>query len=212
MTMTSEFLIRIPTERIAVLIGPSGKVKKELEQLTSSSMEIDSNTGDVLITMEEDLEDPIMMIKARDMVKAIGRGFNPEKVFKFKDDFTFELINLKERVGDSPNIIKEVKGRIIGGNGKTRRYIENATGVFVSVYGNTVGIIGSYERVDVARDAILRLIGGAKHGSVYNYINKNIERFKEDKQKMWIRTDDEDDIAKISDPDELERIVFDDEE
>ncbi|MHA1345654.1 MAG: KH domain-containing protein, partial [Candidatus Heimdallarchaeaceae archaeon] len=39
--MSSEFLVRIPVERIAVLIGPKGSTKKRIEELTHSKLMID---------------------------------------------------------------------------------------------------------------------------------------------------------------------------
>jgi len=42
--------LKIPKERVAVLIGKNGEVKKELEEYTSAKIEIDSKEGDVKIT------------------------------------------------------------------------------------------------------------------------------------------------------------------
>ena len=44
--MSFEKLIRIPTERIGVLIGKSGKIKSEIERACSVKLEIDSETGE----------------------------------------------------------------------------------------------------------------------------------------------------------------------
>ena len=63
-----------------------------------------------------------------------------------------------------------VKGRIIGADGRARKIIEETTGANVSVYGHTVSIIGKVREVEIAREAILRLIEGSEHGSVYRYL------------------------------------------
>ena len=66
--------IRIPKERVAVLIGKKGEVKKEIEQATKSKMAVDSKEGDIAIRGK----DSIGMLVAKDIILAIGRGFNPE--------------------------------------------------------------------------------------------------------------------------------------
>ena len=119
--MPSEFLVRIPVERIAVLIGPKGSTKKKIEDLTDTKLIIDSNSGDVIIIIEEEeLEDPISLWKARDMVKAIGRGFSPQKAYEInKPSYGFDLLQLRDFVGTSTNALREVKSRLIGKNGRT---------------------------------------------------------------------------------------------
>ena len=83
--MSSEFLIRLPLERVAVLIGPKGSTKKKIENLTDCKLLIDSQSGDVILVAEEELEDPISLWKARDMIKAIGRGFSPPKAYQINN-------------------------------------------------------------------------------------------------------------------------------
>ena len=48
--MASEYRyeLKIPKDRIAVLIGKNGEVKREIEELTESRIEIDSKEGDVV--------------------------------------------------------------------------------------------------------------------------------------------------------------------
>ena len=47
--MSFEKLIKIPNERIGVLIGKSGKTKKIIEDECSVELDIDSNGGEVLV-------------------------------------------------------------------------------------------------------------------------------------------------------------------
>ena len=44
--MSFEKLIRIPEDRIGVLIGKSGNTKSEIEKKCSVSLEIDSDSGE----------------------------------------------------------------------------------------------------------------------------------------------------------------------
>jgi len=47
--MSFEKLIRIPNNRIAVLIGKSGSVKSEIETACYVTLDIDGETGEVFI-------------------------------------------------------------------------------------------------------------------------------------------------------------------
>jgi ribosomal RNA assembly protein len=210
--MSSEFLVRIPLERIAVLIGPKGSTKKRIEELTESKLMIDSKTGDVIITIEEDSEDPVNMWRARDMVKAVGRGFSPQKAFQIKDSsWGFDIIQLRDLVGTSPNTLREVRSRVIGKNGRTRNIIEQITGAHVSVFGNTIGIISEFSKLKILRDGLTRLINGSKHSTVYKYLEEKMRDLKSDQDKLWIAHGDEEAIASMTDLDEVERIVFEEE-
>ena len=168
------FYVKIPKERVAVLIGTKGSVKKELMEETGVNLQINSETGVVKISGN----DPIKVYKVRDIVNAIGRGFNPEKAkLLLRTDYMLEVINLRELV-KSKNQIKRVKGRVIGEKGKSREFIENITDTYISVYGKTVSIIGSYENVGLARQALFKLINGSPHSKVNSWLEKKVKEMR----------------------------------
>ncbi|WP_297469746.1 KH domain-containing protein [Thermococcus sp.] len=169
-----EEFVRIPRERIAVLIGKKGKTKREIEERTGTKIEVDSETGEVFITSTKDTRDPLAVWKARDVVLAIGRGFSPERAFRlFNEGEILEVVNLTDIVvGNEKNALPRVRGRIIGRKGRTREIIEEMSGADVSVYGKTVAIIGNPIQVEVARTAIEKLARGSPHGVVYRYLER----------------------------------------
>ncbi|HUT79640.1 MAG TPA: KH domain-containing protein [Candidatus Bathyarchaeia archaeon] len=182
----SNFLVVIPQNRIGALIGPDGRIKQRLEELASVELDIDSKSGEVIISSKENMSDPFLAIKARDFVHAVGRGFNPEVAFiLLEEDIYLEIVNLKTIIGVNPNKLDRFRGRIIGREGRTRQVIEETTGTKISVFGNTVGIIGQYERLRVAKDAIFMLLEGAKHGTVYAYLEEKAQMFRRDAQELW---------------------------
>jgi len=65
-----------------------------------------------------------------------------------------------------------LRARLIGTHGRTRVTIEEMTGVYVSIYGKTVGIIGEVHELEMAREAVEMLVRGAPHNSVYKFLNK----------------------------------------
>jgi len=179
--------LKIPKERVGVLIGPEGRTKKHVEEKLSVELQIDSEAGDVSITMAEKADDPSMLFKAKDLVTAIGRGFSPEHAFRLvrDEEAMLDLIDLRSVFGKSEADIKRVQGRIIGMNGKTRRIIEELTDTSVSVYGHTVGIIGTLEQVQIAREAIEMLIKGSMHGTVYRFLHRKRRELKKKKFELW---------------------------
>ncbi|PIN86083.1 RNA-processing protein [Candidatus Woesearchaeota archaeon CG10_big_fil_rev_8_21_14_0_10_44_13] len=167
--------IKIPRERVAVLIGKKGEIKREVEQATKTNIDVDSTEGDVLIRGK----DSIGMLSAKDVVMAIGRGFNPEiALLLLKQDYCFELISIADYAGKSRNSMERLKGRIIGSEGKSRRTIETLTETNLSVYGKTVGIIGEIANVDCARKAIEKLLEGSQHAGVYKWLEKKRKDLK----------------------------------
>jgi len=94
----SRIYLKIPVERAGALIGEKGGTKVELEKGTGSSIEVDGATGEVVIEMDASsgTRDPSGVLKARDIVNAIGRGFSPERAFRlFTDGQMLEVIDLK---------------------------------------------------------------------------------------------------------------------
>ena len=165
-------LVKIPQNRVGALIGPEGKTKGELEQRSGCRLHIDSESGEVSIDDAKAFE-PILTLKVRDAVRAIGRGFSPDHATRlFQDDTFLEVIDLTEYVGKQTKDLERVRSRIIGTHGKTRRSVEEACGVEMSILGKTVGIIGEMREVAVAREAVEMLLNGASHGTVYKFLER----------------------------------------
>jgi ribosomal RNA assembly protein len=158
--------IRIPKSRVAVLIGKNGETKKHIEEETKTKLAIDSQEGDVVI----EGTDVVTSFIVRDIVKAIGRGFNPDiALFLLKHDYAFELIELSDFVKNK-NGMDRVKGRVIGREGKTREFLEKTAQVNISVMGKTVAILGPVEWVMVAKQAVEMLLDGSPHTNVYKWL------------------------------------------
>jgi len=162
--------IKIPDERVGVLVGPNGSVKKTLEDRTGAELDIDSETGSVAVISGDD---PLLSIRLMDVVQAIGRGFSPERAISILDDdmLMLDVMDLSN-VSNTKSGMARIKGRIIGKDGRTRETMERLTNSKISIYGKTVSLIGNPEQIKVSRTAIEMLIDGAPHGSVYSYLEK----------------------------------------
>ena len=170
--MTSEeysYELKIPKDRIAVLIGKNGDVKKAIEENTKTKLQIDSKEGDVIISGN----DAINLFTTREIIKAIARGFNPELAQQLlKTDYVLETISMNDYAGKSKDAAQRLKGRVIGKEGKTRTIIEELTDTNVSVYGKTISIIGLPENTSIARKAVENLLKGSQHSNVYRWLEK----------------------------------------
>jgi len=179
--------VKVPRERIGALIGPDGRVKASIEKELSVELQIDSQTGDIQITLMPNAQDPTVLFRAKEVISAIGRGFSPEHAFRLleDDEAVLEVIDLRETVGKSQSDMKRLKGRIIGKEGKTRRIIEELTEATVSVYGHTVSIIGNIDQADAAKEAIRMLIRGSLHRTVYRFLHRKRRELKKKKMELW---------------------------
>jgi len=174
---------KLPLDRIGVLIGHDGRVKEEIMKRTNTRITIDSKTGTVIIEPASPSTTALQLMKARDIVRAIAYGFSPERAFRLLDeDQILIIIDLRQYVGDRPNHLQRVKGRIIGEEGKARRTIEEVTGTYISIYRDYVAIIGDYESANIAKEAIEMLVQGRQHSTVYRFLER--EMYLEKRRRM----------------------------
>lgn len=166
--------LRIPKERIAVLIGIKGEVKKQLELVTKTKIEVDSDEGEVTISGT----DALYLYTAKEIIRAIGRGFNPEIAqLLLKQDYSLEIIDISTYAKNKDDMIR-LRGRVIGECGKSRRIIEDLTQTHISIFGKSVAIIGSFEGIGMARRAVETLLEGAPHSNVYKWLEKRAKELK----------------------------------
>ena len=184
--------VRIPKERVGVLIGQGGETKRAIEKMLSVTLEVESDSGGVTIMLSEKAEDPSVLLRAKEVVTAIGRGFSPEHAFRLihDEETVLDIIDLRTIFGRSESDIRRVKGRIIGMEGKTRRIIEELTDTNIAVYGHTVGIIGKIEHAQVAREAIQMLIQGSQHATVYKFLHRKRRELKKGMLELWEKPED----------------------
>jgi len=170
--------IKIPMERVAVLIGHNGETKNALEERSSLKIDIDSKLGEITID-DHKVEDPLIVIKIENIVRAIGRGFSPQNAFGlFEDDADFFIFDLHDYVGKKPAHIRRLKSRIIGREGKTKRVLEELTDSKISIYGHTISIISDIARINILKKSIDMLLTGSKHATVYRFVEMQMKELR----------------------------------
>ncbi len=161
---------RIPEDRVAVVIGPGGRTKKAIASATSTELEIDAAEGEVCVSGPE--TDPMGVLKARDIVLAIGRGFSPERAMRLLKENTFlGVLDIKLATGHREKAaLRRIRSRVIGTRGRARERIEELSGCWMSVYGSTVALIGEEGQLDRATRAVELLVKGSEHSTVFHLL------------------------------------------
>jgi len=157
--------VAIPEERMKIL-----EKDKSWETKLKKFLEVD-------VVLNEDVkieaEDPIQALRAKEIFKAFGRGFDFESSLGLVDEeYGLEIIELKNYAGKSKDRQMELKGRIIGTKGKMKGDIEKITNCKICVFGKTASIIGRWEDLRIAKRAIEMLLEGAMHTTVYKFLVK----------------------------------------
>ncbi len=162
--------VLIPKSRVAVLIGRSGSFRNKLAKFGRVSLQI-SQDGTINISGNPDR---VWLVSS--IIEAVGRGFSPQDAsLLFNKEYSFELIYVNEFAAKSKKRQKELRGRLIGTQGKIKQSIQRKTKTKISVQGKTVAIIGPAEGVVLARKAVSMILRGAKYGSALGFLKQKEE-------------------------------------
>jgi ribosomal RNA assembly protein len=184
--MSFQRSLKIPKERIAVIIGKNGKIKEEIEKKCNVILDINSKTGEALVSSKIDTLHEMLPFVAIELISAIGKGFSPERAYRLtEENNSFLALDLRDYVGKSSRSVERIKGRVIGEKGKSRKTIEQLTGAYISVYGNHVGFIGLFNQIRLARSAVMMLTKGSSHRSVFDMLQGKRKKAKLDRMLLW---------------------------
>jgi len=122
--------------------------------------------------------DSVDVYTAERVVDALNKNFSMEISFLLlKPDYIMEDIPIKKFTRKT-RLMKDVKARIIGKDAKAIRLITDLSDCYMTLHDNEVSIIGTFDNIKEAKNAIKNLIQGFKHAKIYGYLEKNKNKYK----------------------------------
>ena len=158
--------VRITEERIKIL-KKNKKFIEQLQKLSETKIKLNEE-----ISLES--EDSLKILRVKLVLQAFGRGFDFDTALNLLDeDFYLECINIKEFTGKSRTRMTTLKGRVIGTKGKTKKMIEKFSETKIAIYGKMISIIGRWEGLSIAKQAIEMLLQGSLHSTIYRFLERS---------------------------------------
>lgn len=173
--------VPIPPHRISPLRASWPKIYPPLVEHLKLQVRMNIKSKAVELRTCKSTTDAGALQKGADFVKAFSLGFDTDDAIALLrlDDLyidTFEIKDVKTLQGDH---LSRAIGRIAGKDGKTKFAIENATRTRVVLADSKIHILGGFQNIKVARDAVVSLILGSPPGKVYANLRNVSARMKE---------------------------------
>ncbi|KAJ1901400.1 pre-rRNA-processing protein pno1 [Kickxella alabastrina] len=173
--------IRVPPHRFSPLKTDWLKIYSPIVEYLKLQVRMNPKSRMIEIRSCEETEDTGAIQKAADFVRAYCMGFAVEDAIALlrMDDLyleTFEIKDVKTLNGDH---LSRAIGRIAGKDGKTKYTIENSTKTRIVLADSKVHILGTFQNIKIARDAVGNLILGSPPGKVYSNLRTLSSRMKE---------------------------------
>ena len=155
--------VPVPPHRMTPLKASWPKIYPPLVEHLKLQVRMNVKNRSVELRTSKHTTDPGALQKGEDFVKAFSLGFDVDDAIALLrlDDLyieTFEIRDVKNLQGDH---VGRAIGRIAGKDGKTKFAIENASRTRVVLANQKVHILGGFQNIHVAREAIVSLILGS---------------------------------------------------
>jgi RNA-binding protein PNO1 len=161
--------VDIPAHRLTPLKREWASLHKPLVDHLKLSVRVNPKRRCVEIKTTKATPEPGCIQKAADYVRAFMLGFDIADAVALlrMDDLyldSFEIKDVKTLHGDH---LARAIGRIAGRDGKTKYAIENSTRTRIVLAETHIHILGSFQNIRLARNAVVDLILGAPANKVY---------------------------------------------
>ncbi len=165
-------ILSLPQRTITALSRNDNKLLKDIAQRGQVELSIDDR--EVSIEGEGGSEWITEQVLA-----ALGHGFLTKQAFKlFSDQYFMDVINLHDAFRGNEKKMIRYKARVIGQGGVAKKKLQELSGAFLAVGSNTIAILGEFDDIKSAKEAVLRLLEGCEHSGVYAYLEKENHRKK----------------------------------
>ncbi|EJU05363.1 hypothetical protein DACRYDRAFT_103849 [Dacryopinax primogenitus] len=161
--------IAIPPHRMTPIKKDWVHIFTPLVEMLGLQVRMNTRRGCVELRSSKHTDETGALQKGAEFVKAYALGFDVNDclaILRMDDLYidTFEIKDVKTLHGDH---LSRAIGRIAGQDGKTKFTIENATRTRIVLAETKIHILGSFQNIKIARDAISNLILGSPPGKVY---------------------------------------------
>ena len=134
-------------------------------------MRMNLKTKKVELKTTQATEDEGALQKSADFIQAFLLGFEVQDAVALLrlDDLYLECFEIKDvkQTLRGEHMSRGI-GRLAGKSGKTKFTIENATRTRIVIADQHIRILGSFQNIKIARDALCNLILGSPPGKVYS--------------------------------------------
>lgn len=114
------------------------------------------------------------------VLEALEAGFSINESLLLSDpEYLLEVMSIRDYSRRTK--IKDVRARLIGTKGKTKKLMEKLSDSFIKIKGNSVFIIGLAEDIRSTMTAVQKLIRGSAQGKVYGFLERSRTQHKFDK-------------------------------
>ncbi|KAJ3439059.1 RNA-binding protein pno1 [Anaeramoeba flamelloides] len=174
--------VNVPIHRIKSLKENWDKIYTPIVEQNLLQIRYNTSKRDVEIRTSNYTKDINALQRSADFVHAFCLGFEIEDaiaILRLDNLFvdSFNILEVKFSLkGDN---LSRAIGRIVGQGGKTKYAIENATKTRIVMAGKMVHILGTFNSVKYARDAVCDLVLGTPPGKVYNKLRVISSRLSE---------------------------------
>lgn len=155
--------IPIPPHRMTPLKASWAKLYPPLVEHLKLQVRMNLKNRAVELRTSKHTIDVSALQKGADFIRAFSLGFDVDDAIALLrlDDLyieTFEIKDVKTLIG---NHLSRAIGRIAGKDGKTKFAIENTTRTRVVLADSKIHILGGFQNIRMAREAVVSLILGA---------------------------------------------------
>lgn len=173
--------IIIPSNRMTPLKANWIKIYTPLVEQMKLQVRMNTKNKTVELRASTNTIDAGILQKGVDFVRAFALGFDIEDaiaVLRLDDLYidSFEIKDVKTLNGDH---LSRAIGRLAGKDGKTKFAIENASRTRIVLADTHIHILGTFQNIKIARDALVSLIMGSPPGKVYNHLRSVASRLRE---------------------------------
>ncbi len=151
----------------------------------SSVKKIEINLESPEVRSLQQNDDAYRIFIARRIIDAINYGFHPSKAIKIiHPNVHLEVIDLEDKIGTSVKKLTRYKGRLIGEKGKMRQNLEYYSSVYMSIFRKYLALIGTPDKLIIAKKAISMILKGCPHKAVISYLQTEYQKEKQEQLKQ----------------------------